>query len=71
MSGRDPKSLIPLKPYTLKELGELYGVDWRTFKRWIKPFTDEIGPRQGRFYTVSQVKIMFGRLGLPSMLEAD
>lgn len=51
------------------ELSRIYGVDFRTFKKWIVPFQDKIGLRIGRFYTVLQVKIIFDSLGTPGIIE--
>ncbi len=62
-------SVRDIKPYTLKEIAEVYGVCDKTVKRWIEPFKDEIGQRRGRFYNVTQVKIIFERLGLPGTLD--
>jgi hypothetical protein len=57
---------IPIRPYTHNELRILYGVSWRTMKRWLKPFEEEIGAKNGHFYSVRQVKIIFRCLGMPS-----
>ncbi len=61
---------IILKAYSLKELAEIYGVDWRTFKKWLEPFEQEIGKKQGRYYKIPQVKIIFEKLSLPSLISA-
>lgn len=61
---------IHIKPYTLKELSILYGVDSRTIKVWLTPFTKEIGEKLGRYYTIPQVKIIFEKLDLPSIADA-
>jgi hypothetical protein len=34
-------------------------------KKWIKPFNNEIGEKNGRYYSVGQVKVIFDRLGVP------
>jgi hypothetical protein len=60
---------IELRPYNLKELAHLYKVDNRTFKKWVSLFKDKLGERQGNFYTIPQVKIIFQHLGLPGYLE--
>lgn len=65
------KNSIPLKPYSLAELSRLYSVCDRTMKKWITPFQHEIGERNGRYYNVSQVKIIFDKLGLPGIIEVD
>jgi transcriptional regulator GlxA family with amidase domain len=61
---------IVLRPYTLKELGELYGMDYRTFKSWIAPLKEELGKKFGR-YTINQVKFIFEEMGLPRNMKAD
>ncbi|MCK6639655.1 MAG: helix-turn-helix domain-containing protein [Bacteroidia bacterium] len=57
---------IKLKPYSITELARIYGVDPRTLKKWIVPFEKEIGTKQGRFYQIPQVKIIFDKLSLPT-----
>ena len=56
---------IELKHYSTKELARFYGVCDKTLLKWMKPFTTDIGPKQGRFFTVAQVKIIFEKLGTP------
>ena len=59
---------IKLKPYSITELARIYGVDPRTLKKWLIPFETEIGVKQGRFYQIPQVKLIFDKLSLPSKL---
>ena len=54
-----------VKPYTITELADMYGVCGRTFKCWIKPFEAELGRKIGRIYSVKQVEIIFDNLGFP------
>lgn len=54
-----------LRAYTIAELALVYGVCKRTIKKWIKPFAQDIGPRQGHFYSISQVEIIINKIGLP------
>lgn len=61
---------IIVKPYTLSELSDIYGVDWRTVRIWLEPYEEEIGKRRGRYYTIPQVRIIFDKLGLPYMIDA-
>jgi hypothetical protein len=58
-----------LKPYSLMELSRIYGVDFRTFKKWMIPFQENIGSRNGRYYTVAQVRKIFDFLGTPGVIE--
>jgi hypothetical protein len=65
------KNKMELKPYTLGELSRIYGVDHRTFQKWIRPFADEIGKRTGWFYSIPQVKLIFQKLQLPSIIDTE
>lgn len=65
------EKMILLKPYSLKELAEIYEIDWRTFKKWLKPFEAEIGKKEGRYYKIPQVRIIFRKLELPSVIDTD
>ncbi len=60
---------IDMKPYMLKELAAIYGVDKRTFLKWIKPYNEEIGQRIGHYYNINQVKIIFWKLSLPNTIK--
>jgi len=65
------KNTIQLKPYSLVDLAKLYTVCDRTMKKWIKPFEQEVGEKNGRYYSISQVKIIFDKLGLPCEIEVE
>jgi hypothetical protein len=56
---------IRITPYSLKEPAIIYGVGRAVIKHWLQPFETELGPRQGRYYTVAQVKLIFEKLGVP------
>lgn len=60
---------IGIKPYSLTELSNLYGVSNRTMKNWITPHSPLVGEKIGRLYTALQVKIIFEKLGLPGKAE--
>jgi hypothetical protein len=57
---------ISVKFYTLKELAEIYKVCIPTFKRMIAPYEEIIGKHKGRYYTITQVKLIFQYVDLPS-----
>ena len=65
------KNKSDLKAYSTKELAAIYGVCNKTIKRWIGPFKKDVGTRNGRFYNVAQVTIIFTRLGVPGDLACD
>ncbi len=69
----DPGSKInyefhDIRPYTLKELSHLFGVDIRTFKNWLIPYTNSIGIKRGRYYNVMQVEKILTFIGLPKSI---
>ena len=66
---QEGKELIPLRRYSIKELSALYHVHKSTFLGWLKPFQKDIGQRDGHFYTIAQVKIIFQKLDTPSLSE--
>ena len=57
---------IEIRPYTHKELAAMYNAHVRTFKRWVDKFKDELGERDGHYYTIPQVKIIFRKLDIPT-----
>lgn len=63
------KDEIMVKPYSISELSQLYGVSVKTFKKWLHPIKRKVGTKQGRFYTVKQTETLFNHLGLPYPLE--
>ncbi len=58
-----------LKAYSKRELAEKYQVSVKTFDKWLKPFTEKIGEKRGRYYTVNQVKTMLEVLGVPGTVN--
>lgn len=58
-----------IKPCTISELAEMYGVSLKTFRKWLQPHKEAIGKRVGHFYNTLQVRIIFDRLGTPEGWE--
>lgn len=54
-----------IKPYTMKELCNIYQISDKTLRKWLLPFAGEIGKRNGNIYTVAQVQVIFKNLGVP------
>lgn len=63
------RTFFEVKPYSKREMAEIYNVCSRTFEKWIGPFKDDIGKQNGRYYTVSQVKIILEKLDLPYWMD--
>ena len=58
-----------IRPYSKKELTVMYKVSKKTMSRWLKPHLATIGTREGWYYNVKQVLIIFDLLGLPDSLD--
>ena len=59
---------MELKPYTKKELVNLYGVSKFVMSKWLKQIEDEIGKSSGRYYTIKQIELIFKNLGIPGQV---
>jgi hypothetical protein len=64
-------SATDIKPYTKKQLALLYEVSIRCFTTMLIPFTKEIGDKEGWYYSVKQVTIIFEKLGYPNSFLGD
>ncbi|MBI4945307.1 MAG: hypothetical protein HY840_02765 [Bacteroidetes bacterium] len=62
---------LELKPYTPLQLSKIYGVSKVTFLKWIKELKQELGKRNGHYYSIPQVKIIFSEFLLPSYIEIE
>ncbi len=60
---------IEIKPYSIRELADMYGISVNTFKKWLKPHSSEIGPKIGHFYNARQVEFILGKFGFRHRLE--
>ncbi len=65
MKNTNENSEIKIKCYSCKELRGMYGIDQKTFKKWIAPYEKEIGKRCGNIYFPKQVEKIFEKLGVP------
>jgi hypothetical protein len=53
-----------IRPYSTRELAGIYNVCDKTMKKCIKPFIGEVGEKNGRYYSVAQVKVIY-KLAVP------
>ncbi|MBI2968916.1 MAG: hypothetical protein HYY40_14035 [Bacteroidetes bacterium] len=59
---------LEVKPYTKKELAGLYGISPRSFCTWFKKIEHDVGKKQGKYFTVNQVRLIVEKLGLPGTI---
>jgi len=62
-------STFQLKAYTPKEMRAFYGLSQRSFKTWLDPHREQLGPLQGRYYTIKQVQFIIDQFGVPGFIE--
>lgn len=62
---------IKLRPYTVLDLSRMYEVSAKTMKKWIRPFEAEVGTKNGYFYSIAQVQVIFQKLGTPGELSKE
>lgn len=67
MENSEKKS-IEIKPYLNNELARFYQVSHPTFTKWMKGIADKVGKRNGAYWSVKQVEIIFAELGMPKTL---
>jgi hypothetical protein len=56
---------VPLRPYNVKDLMQLYDVSRWVINSWIASIRDRLGDQTGRYFTIAQVKIIFEVYGWP------
>lgn len=61
--------VIEIKRYKLIELAAIYKVNRKTFRGWVNKFKAELGVREGHYYSIAQVKLIFQKLELPSYVK--
>lgn len=59
------KNEMVVIPMNAVQLAKIYGVGIKTFRKWMQPHQAEIGQKIGRFYTITQVKIILEKFGIP------
>jgi hypothetical protein len=58
-----------IRHYSVKQLAYFYLISKPTFHRWIEPHQQQIGERNGNYYTSIQVEKIFQVLGIPPLLN--
>jgi hypothetical protein len=61
----DEKGNLIIKPYRLKDLAAIFDINAQTMKRWINKYPDELGNKDGKYYSVRQIDFLIEKFGLP------
>ena len=62
------KKSIEIKPYMPNELARFYQVSHPTFNKWVKGISEKLGKRNGQYFSVKQVEIIFEEFGMPKTI---
>jgi hypothetical protein len=57
-----------IRHYSATQLAYFSLISKPTFQGWIEPYHEQIGKRNGNYYTSSQVEIIFQVLGIRPLL---
>ena len=66
--SRQLEEKFKVKPYTLKELCQLYELSYKSMRSCLAPIMEKIGPKLGRCFTVNQVQVIIDHIGMPYTL---
>ncbi len=60
----DEKGNLFIKPYRLKDLAAIFGINPLTMKRWMGKYP-ELEKKDGFYYSIQQVEFTIEKFGLP------
>ena len=60
---------IPVRCYSSKELADAYGVSKKVISKWLQPIRHKIGKREGWYFNIKQIRLIFDHLGRPNGIE--
>jgi hypothetical protein len=66
MNFKTECNITEIRPYKPTELAAMYNVSSRTFIKWLKPFQEKIGQKNGWYFSVLQVETIIACLGMPN-----
>lgn len=62
---------IVIKPCTHKELAGSMGVSTRVLNTWLQPIQNKIGKREGYYYSLEQLLVIYSYIGMPFTLQPN
>jgi hypothetical protein len=65
----DQDGRLIIKPYRMKDLAAIYGVDVRTVRRWMNKLIPAIVRKQAKYFAVHEVTAIIEALGVPKKAD--
>jgi hypothetical protein len=63
-SQSDDKDCIPIRSYNKKNLCEIYGITYKTLRKWLKPHDDYLG-KNTKVFDAKKIEFIFFNFGYP------
>lgn len=64
----DSAGNLIIKPYRLIDLAAIFDINYKTMKRWMEKYPNELGKRDGKYYSIEQVTFCIEKFGLPQKI---
>lgn len=61
----DTDGKLFVKPYRLSDLATIFDINRKTMRRWMLRYPEELGKREGKYFSVRQVEFCLQTFGLP------
>ena len=65
----DQTGKLIIKPYRMKDLAAIYGVDVRTLRNWMSKLAPTIIRKQAKYFLVQEVAAIVTALGVPKKAD--
>ncbi len=57
-----------VKPYRLSDLSNIFDVNRKTMRKWMDKHPEELGKREGKYFSIRQVQFCLQQFGLPGKI---
>lgn len=61
----DENGKLIIRRYRINDLAAIYEISYKTMRKWMSNFPDELGRKAGRYYSIRQLEFMIGQFGEP------
>jgi len=62
----DEQGRLIIQPYYISDLAIIYGINRKTMCKWMGRFPKQLAQKEGKHFSIHQVRFMIQKFGLPS-----
>jgi transposase-like protein len=62
----DEQGRLIIRPYYIKDLASIYGINRKTMCKWIGRFPKQLSQKDGKHFSIRQVTFILKKYGMPS-----